>query len=354
MFTPRATFAAMALAVALSSSAHAQKLANPRADAPTKSLYTFIYQLKSRSNKRILSGQNFNVRGNARITDDNELLHNLKVKTGHVPAMIGADYNDSGNYGRATAILQQYAEAEGCIVTICGGLRNPGIQQGEMEKLLPGGSLRREWLAELDMMATQLQYFQDRGTPVLYRPFHEMNGNWCWYYNTDGEEFKKLWIDQFDYLTKVKKLNNLIWVYGPNNNTAGDGAYAHYYPGAAYVDIVGADVYSDTMVINDYDVLKGFNKPIFYTEFGPSGPVSKGPLDGKFDYAKLADKIKTDYPEIVGWLSWHDWVNDKEGWIYKSIAKNDTTNVFSHPWVLDAGEVPSARRKKVNTATGNK
>lgn len=327
--------------------AFSQNTADTHADAKTKALYAFIARLKSRPDHRILSGQNVNVRGNSHITNDDELLLDLKQRTGHLPAIVGADYNDSGNYGRANSVLQHYAETEGCLVSICGGLRNPGIDQGDFAKLLPGGEKRREWVDEMNMMAAQLRYFQDRGTTVLFRPFHEMNGSWCWYYAKDPETFRKAWIDLFDYLTNVKGLHNLIWLYSPNNAIKpGTGEYTRNYPGAAYVDIVGADVYSDSMAISDYDTLKALGKPIFYTEFGPSGPTGPGPLNGTFNYALLAEKIRSTYPEVVGWLSWHDWkMSDGKTWSYKSIAKNDASKVFNDPWVLDAHALPTYSRK---------
>jgi len=199
------SFAVIALfALGFAQPGFCQAPADTHANARTKAIYAFIVRLKTRPNKRILSGQNVNVRGNAHITNDDELLRDLKKRVGHIPALIGADYNDSGNYGRANEVLQRYAESEGCFVSVCGGLRNPGIAQGDFAGLLPGGAQRGAWVEEMDMLAEQLRYFQDRGTTVLFRPFHEMNGSWCWYYAKDPETFRKAWIDLFDYYTRVK------------------------------------------------------------------------------------------------------------------------------------------------------
>lgn len=49
----------------------------------------------------------------------------------------------------------------------------------------------------------------------------------------------------FNYLTNVKGLHNLIWVYSPDQSRAGP---ARYYPGADYVDIVALDAYVDDPV----------------------------------------------------------------------------------------------------------
>lgn len=49
----------------------------------------------------------------------------------------------------------------------------------------------------------------------------------------------------FNYLTTTKNLHNVLWVYSPDHSR---GNRLAYYPGAAYVDIVALDVYTDDPV----------------------------------------------------------------------------------------------------------
>ena len=49
----------------------------------------------------------------------------------------------------------------------------------------------------------------------------------------------------FNYLTTTKNLHNLLWVYSPDQSR---GSRLAYYPGAAYVDVVALDAYTDDPV----------------------------------------------------------------------------------------------------------
>lgn len=49
----------------------------------------------------------------------------------------------------------------------------------------------------------------------------------------------------FNYLTTVKNVHNVLWVYSPDQSR---GNRLTYYPGAAYVDVVALDAYTDDPV----------------------------------------------------------------------------------------------------------
>ena len=319
--------------------------ANPALDKRTDTLLRFIQNLKNQPGKRILAGQNSNISNKTQYKlGDDQIIHPFAQATGKYPAIVGSDFNDIDNWNYHSPFLKDLNQQHNCIIEICGGLNNPGISSGsDLSALLPGGSLRTQWVANMDAMAAKLAYFQTNNVSILYRPFHEMNGSWCWYYTTNYANFRALWADLFNYFTTTKHLNNLIWIYAPNNNTVGDGAYTNYYPGTSYVDIVGADVYDDNMIINDYSVIRTLAKPIMLTEFGTGHGVrgnSDPNLNGTFDYNLLAEKIRTTYPNVIGWLCWHDWNTTNMGWIYKSMYKNNYSNLINHSWMAWASDVP--------------
>lgn len=104
----------------------------------------------------------------------------------------------------------------------------------------------------LDTIATQLATLQTAGVPVLWRPLHEAAGNigaytdgeaWFWWGNSGdtnaekAESYIALWKFMYTYFTSTKGLHNLIWVWNAQNK--------NYYPGDAYVDIIGDDIYSN-------------------------------------------------------------------------------------------------------------
>lgn len=68
----------------------------------------------------------------------------------------------------------------------------------------------------------------------------------------DAASYKRLWKLVYETF-KQKGLNNLIWVWTSETNDR------DWYPGDAYVDIIGRDVYHKTDVAGlatDFDALK--------------------------------------------------------------------------------------------------
>jgi len=139
----------------------------------------------------------------------------------------------------------------------------------------PGTRLNDAWKEGVDKIAFDLKQLQEEGIPVLWRPYHEMNGVWFWWCNQKGEQgFKRLWIMMYDYFTGHHKLNNLIWVWNTNapRDIPGDEAwpYEEFFPGIEYVDILAADVYRNDYKQSHHDQLVELSegKPIALGEVG--------------------------------------------------------------------------------------
>ena len=63
----------------------------------------------------------------------------------------------------------------------------------------PGTALHAAWEREMDTVIPYLQQLRDARVPVLWRPYHEMNGAWFWWGNKPGENgFKRLWIMTYE------------------------------------------------------------------------------------------------------------------------------------------------------------
>ena len=124
---------------------------------------------------------------------------------------------------------------------------------------------------------------KDAGIPVLWRPLHEAAGGWFWW-GTDADAFKALWKYMFNYL-KAEGIDNLIWVW---TSQTGDD---NWYPGDAYVDIVGRDLYGDDAAscANNYATLsaKYGNKIVTLSECGWS-EYANGGQGGRI--ANIADQ----------------------------------------------------------------
>lgn len=100
----------------------------------------------------------------------------------------------------------------------------------------PGSTDYALLLSDIDTIAIQLRKLQDENVPVLWRPLHEAEGGWFWWGAKGPKPFVQLWQLLYDRLTKTDGIHNLLWVY----TSGGDPAW---YPGDAFVDVVGIDAY---------------------------------------------------------------------------------------------------------------
>ena len=119
----------------------------------------------------------------------------------------------------------------------------PGVGEGyenskaeiDINRCFQEGTVEyNEMWRELKLKADHLQVLRDAHVPVLWRPLHELNGNWFWWGKKGPEQFKRLWITMYNYFVHDRGLNNLIWVLCYTGSP--DGAW---YPGDQYVDIAG-------------------------------------------------------------------------------------------------------------------
>ncbi len=105
-----------------------------------------------------------------------------------------------------------------------------------------GGELNKVWKARLDGYAVYLQYLKDKGVPVLFRPFHEMNQSMFWWAGrTCSNGTAALYRLTRDYLEKEKGLDNIIWVWDMQDLSYD---WSSYNPGNSYWDIFAVDIYN--------------------------------------------------------------------------------------------------------------
>ena len=118
--------------------------------------------------------------------------------------------------------------------------------------------------ADMAEIIGYLTLLQNEGIPVLWRPYHEAAGGWFWW-GKDAASFKALWVDMFNRF-QAAGLNNLIWVW--TSETGDDD----WYPGDAYVDIIGRDLYGNAAAdcASQYNTLAATygNKMVALSECG--------------------------------------------------------------------------------------
>ncbi len=110
--------------------------------------------------------------------------------------------------------------------------------------LIEGTPERKAFYHNMDVIAKQLKIFCDEDIPILWRPFHESEGNWFWWGAKGPETARELYKLMFDYYVGSYHLDNLLWVW---NNPL-----ERCYPGDNYVDVVSRDIYLPKYETTDY------------------------------------------------------------------------------------------------------
>jgi mannan endo-1,4-beta-mannosidase len=270
------------------------KPANPNASPEAKALLQLLYSL---SGKYTLTGQhNFPAARdrNSKFAAD---------YTGKTPAIWSIDFGfakegDKDSYLERAANIQEAIRQNkmGAIITMCWHAVPPTASepvtfqpvpgadpnalasvQGRLtddqfkEILTPGTALNKKWMAQVDTIAFYLKQLQKAHVPVLWRPYHEMNGNWFWWGNRTGEySTQALYRQMFERLVNYHKLNNLLWVWSVDRPTKTGMEFSNFYPGNKYLDILALDVYGSDFKQDYYDQMLALSqgKPITLGEVG--------------------------------------------------------------------------------------
>ncbi|MBN1779606.1 hypothetical protein JW948_00635 [bacterium] len=137
--------------------------------------------------------------------------------------------------------------------------------------LTPGTDMYNHWCAQVDVIAGFLKQLDDAHVPVLWRPYHEMNGNWFWWGDRRGVySTRALYIQLFNRLVNHHELKNLIWVWSVDRPGKPEMQFSLYYPGDSYVDILSLDVYGRDFKQAYYDSLNALSngRPLVLGEVG--------------------------------------------------------------------------------------
>jgi mannan endo-1,4-beta-mannosidase len=144
------------------------------------------------------------------------------------------------------------------------------------EILTPGTMLYKRWAQQVDSVAGYLKQLSDASVPVLWRPYHEMNGDWFWWGGRVGSNSTAdLYRQLYDRLVNYHKLNNLIWVWSVDRPSTPVRKFSNFYPGNQFVDILALDVYGNDFNQAYYDSLTALSegKPVVLGEVGnPPSP----------------------------------------------------------------------------------
>jgi mannan endo-1,4-beta-mannosidase len=221
------------------------------------------------------------------------------------------------------------------------GTRDLGVTITLSEIYTPGNARYTNFRLQMDKVAAYLQGFKDAGVTVLFRPFHEMNGDYFWWSTRSGSaaEFITAWIYLYNYMTTTKGLSNILWVYSPEA-TEGKSKTAHY-PGSGYVNIVSMDLYTDDFPYNaGYDDLKALGKPFMLGELGPAVTAS---TYYAYDVNRQITGIRNSYADTVVWSNWA-WFWSMPGltaWDSDTYGNTGVEGLLKDSWVVTREDLPS-------------
>lgn len=144
-----------------------------------------------------------------------------------------------------------------------GGVKSHLTDLQWLDLVTDGGGLNAIWKQRMDGIAVYLQYLEDNGVEVLWRPLHEMNQGVFWWGGRPGSEgTAKLYRLTRDYLAGTKGLTNLVWTWDvqdfwtdPASVSAIVADVQAYNPGEGYWDMVALDPYERGYTAQSYEAL---------------------------------------------------------------------------------------------------
>ena len=295
--------------IAIDSSHGQENFIQPVTPNPSRESVKLLNYIYSISGKQTLAGQHCApLVGSSRLS----VIHRF---TKHYPALFGQDFGfsypgywDGINYRQRMIDDAIMRHRDGFIISFMWHAVRPIEEepvefresiQGKLtdeqwqDLITPGTEINERWKSQVDVIAWFLKQLRDADVPVLWRPYHEMNGGWFWWGKKTGDNgYRKLWRMMFDRLVHFHKLNNLIWVYNTNEFKETVDSHETYFPGHDVVDILATDVYAEGFNQVNYDQMLKLagDKPIAL------GEVGKLPTE---------EKLK-EQPRWTWYMAWGD------------------------------------------------
>lgn len=227
----------------------------------------------------------------------------VKSVVGSHPAVIGVDFG--GMSGQSEKEIKKYENdlgqnvidtyERGGLTTISWHFENPvsndgfywndSISKPAVKYIIPGGDAHekyKEILTRIGSWAKSLKASDGNIVPVIFRPYHEFDGDWFWWgkAHCTTEEYIELWRFTVSYLRDEIGVHNFIYAYSSDTQFNSESEYLERYPGDDWVDMVGMDNYADLgrdrydletaikklKIVSDYAIKKG--KLAAFTETG--------------------------------------------------------------------------------------
>jgi mannan endo-1,4-beta-mannosidase len=196
----------------------------------------------------------------------------VKDVTGSHPAVFSYDIAGIVGQSNPTLLRNQMLTAynQGAVITLCWHQSDPmgrgfyysDVNEEIVSKLLPGGIYHQDYIDDLTRLASfvkSLRGPRGEAIPILFRPYHEHNGNWFWWGKTrcTPANYNAIWQFTHNYLKNDLNVHNFIYVFSPDGNQYSSmSGYYEIYPGDEYVDVFGLDFYFGSGTTADVNKLR--------------------------------------------------------------------------------------------------
>ncbi len=211
----------------------------------------------------------------------------VKEVTGQYPGLFGWELGglendspvnlDSVPFDKMKAFIRKGYEA-GAVITISWHLNNPLTGKSSWDpsplntipSILPGGeknALFNNWLDKVALFLQSLKTPNGIYIPVIFRPYHELNGSWFWWggKNCTTEEYVALWKYTVGYLKDKKNIHHLLYAFSNGGFETATG-FLERYPGNEWADIIGFDTYQNGDSSSNKPFVEGLDKMLAQLE----------------------------------------------------------------------------------------
>lgn len=211
--------------------------------------------------------------------------------------------------------------------------------------VVPGTKENQYVMMTIKDLAEQLQILQDNNVPVIFRPYHEAEGNgglngegaWFWWASAGADVYKQLWDLLYTELTETYGLHNLIWTY----NSYVYSTSPAWYPGDDKVDIVGYDKYNT--IYNRYDGLSGVpNEDAITSIFYQLVNLTGGTKMVAMTENDTVPSVQNLTEEKAGWLYFCPWYGEhlmSTAFNYPATLKT----LYQSDYVITLDELPDLK-----------
>lgn len=211
--------------------------------------------------------------------------------------------------------------------------------------VIPGTKEYQYVMMTIEDLAQQLLLLQDNNIPVIFRPYHEAEGNggengegaWFWWASSGAEVYKQLWELLYTELTQTYGLHNLIWTY----NSYVYNTSPVWYPGGQMVDIVGYDKYNT--IYNRHDGLSGVpNEDAITSIFYQLVDLTNGEKMVAMTENDTIPNVKNLTEEKAGWLYFCPWYGE---YLMSSAYNYPETliELYQSDYVITLDELPDLK-----------